>query len=67
MTDREVIDLLGREAIKKATGVAAEALKKWRQPGRGIPWQYRPRLVELAASQGVAHKLPAKFLFRQAA
>lgn len=63
MTDAEVIDLLGRDEIKKATKAGDASLKKWRQ--RGIPWSQRPRVAALAERLG--KQLPPKFLLEQVA
>lgn len=59
--DSQIIeDLGGVDAVVAALGFKKEAVKKWPQKKRGIPWRARARIKELAEKKGV--KLPADFL-----
>lgn len=63
MTDAEVIDALGVDAIRAETGASGEAIKKWRQ--RGIPWRFRPQIQRLAIT--LRKRIPSNFLDQQVA
>jgi hypothetical protein len=59
MTDSEIIDRLGgTAAVARYFKKSYPAISIWRQ--RGITWQFRPRVAELARDRGI--NLPADFL-----
>lgn len=63
MTDRDVIIALGdTAALAEALDASTTSISNWK--GRGIPWQMRPLVKDLAKRKRV--KLPADFLTTKA-
>ena len=65
MTDAELIASLGRRQIAEMLGVKPDAVRKWTDPSRGIPWKFRAALQRMAKNKG--KRLPANFLESRAA
>lgn len=56
LTDKELIESLGYEALKGA-GYTHRTIQKWMQ--RGIPWRERDVVQEIAEAKGI--ELPPNF------
>lgn len=62
MTDADVIIALGdTAAVAEMLGLAKQRTSNWK--GRGIPWEMRPLVRDLARRKRV--KLPANFLYQK--
>lgn len=63
MTDAQIINEIGLDTLARAVEMDPETVRKWRQ--RGIPWQHRPAVLDVAKAKRV--KAPADFLRNRAA
>lgn len=59
LTDAQVIEKLGGPPAFEAFGYSKDAVRKWMDEDRGIPWKDRLLVKDLAEKQGL--KLPPDF------
>lgn len=64
--DKAIIDKLGGPtAVSSALGYSVDAVKKWGQKGRPIPWRWRTKVMALAVKHSI--RLPSNFAEQRAA